>query len=77
VAAAAWLIAAALLVGGMGVAAAQGAHPFGVPESGTGMGGPGWLASFFGQVSVWQSHFYRQLTGRCAPGRRKAARPGP
>lgn len=63
VAAAAWLIAAALLVGGMGVAAAQGAHPFGVPESGTGMGGPGWLASFFGQVSVWQSHFYRQLTG--------------
>lgn len=63
VAAAAWLIAAALLAGGMGVAAAQGTHPFGVPESGTGMGGPGWLASFFGQVSVWQSHFYRQLTG--------------
>ncbi|MDH0735258.1 nickel/cobalt transporter [Achromobacter spanius] len=47
----------------MGVATAQGAHPFGVPESGTGMGGPGWLASFFGQVVVWQSHFYRQLTG--------------
>ncbi|SSW65561.1 hypothetical protein AVE30378_01724 [Achromobacter veterisilvae] len=43
-------------------AAAQGAHPFGVPESG-GAGGPGWLAGFFGQVSVWQSHFYRQLTG--------------
>lgn len=51
------------LLGGMGVATAQGAHPFGVPESGTGMGGPGWLASFFGQVAVWQSHFYRQLTG--------------
>ncbi|MFY0477700.1 nickel/cobalt transporter [Achromobacter marplatensis] len=47
----------------MGVAAAQGGHPFGVPESAMGMGGPGWLASFFGQVSVWQSHFYRQLTG--------------
>ncbi|QVQ25652.1 nickel/cobalt transporter [Achromobacter deleyi] len=47
----------------MSAAAAQGAHPFGVPESGAGMGGPGWLASFFGQVSVWQSHFYRQLTG--------------
>lgn len=44
-------------------AGAQGAHPFGVPEAGTGLGGPGWLASFFGQVSVWQSHFYRQLTG--------------
>lgn len=61
---AAWLIAAMLLLGGMGAAAAQGAHPFGVPESGgAGVGGPGWLASFFGQVSVWQSHFYRQLTG--------------
>lgn len=60
---AAILLAAMLLLGGMGVAAAQGAHPFGVPESGAGMGGPGWLASFFGQVSVWQSHFYRQLTG--------------
>ncbi|MEN4917374.1 nickel/cobalt transporter [Achromobacter spanius] len=47
----------------MSAAAAQGAHPFGVPESGAGMGGPGWLSSFFGSVSVWQSHFYRQLTG--------------
>lgn len=44
-------------------AVAQGAHPFGVPESGAGMSGPGWLASFFGRVSLWQSHFYRQLTG--------------
>ncbi|QKH39692.1 nickel/cobalt transporter [Achromobacter pestifer] len=52
-----------LLLGGVGAAAAQGAHPFGVPESGAGMGGPGWLAGFFGQVSAWQSHFYRQLTG--------------
>ncbi len=52
-----------LLLGGAGAAAAQGAHPFGVPESGAGMGGPGWLAGFFGQVSAWQSHFYRQLTG--------------
>ncbi|MGH8817176.1 MAG: nickel/cobalt transporter, partial [Achromobacter pestifer] len=60
---AAALMAGLLLCLGMGAAMAQGAHPFGVPESGTGMGGPGWLASFFGQVSVWQSHFYRQLTG--------------
>ncbi len=52
-----------LLLGGAGAAAAQGAHPFGVPESGAGMGGPAWLAGFFGQVSAWQSHFYRQLTG--------------
>jgi len=54
---------AMVLLGGMGAAVAQGAHPFGVPESGSGLAGPGWLASFFGQVSVWQSHFYRQLTG--------------
>ncbi len=61
-AALAWLLALAAM-SWMGAADAQGAHPFGVPESGAGLGGPGWLASFFGQVSVWQSHFYRQLTG--------------
>ena len=60
-AALAWLLALAAM-GWMGAADAQGAHPFGVPESGAGLGGPGWLAGFFGQVSVWQSHFYRQLT---------------
>ena len=42
---------------------AQGAHPFGVPESGGGMAGPDWLAALLGQVSAWQTHFYRQLTG--------------
>ncbi|SSW62065.1 nickel/cobalt transporter [Achromobacter agilis] len=48
--------------GCLATAAAQGAHPFGVPESG-GAGGPGWLSGVFGQIAVWQSHFYRQLTG--------------
>lgn len=52
-----------LMLGGLSAAVAQGAHPFGVPESGGGLAGPGWLSSFFGSVSVWQSHFYRQLTG--------------
>lgn len=42
---------------------AQGAHPFGVPESGGGLAGPDWLNALFGQVSAWQTHFYRQLTG--------------
>jgi ABC-type nickel/cobalt efflux system permease component RcnA len=41
---------------------AQGAHPFGVPEAARGGTGPEWLSGFFGQVSIWQSHFYRQLT---------------
>lgn len=58
----AWLLALVALAWAGG-AAAQGAHPFGVPESGgAGLGGPGWLAGFFGQVSAWQTHFYRQLT---------------
>lgn len=61
-AACAWLLALGALAW-TGMAAAQGAHPFGVPESGAGLaGGPGWLSAFFGQVSVWQTHFYRQLT---------------
>lgn len=42
------------------LAAAQGTHPFGVPEA---TGAPGWLAGWFGQVAMWQAHFYRQLTG--------------
>ncbi|MBO9352985.1 nickel transporter [Bordetella petrii] len=42
----------------------QASHPFGVPESGGGLsGGPDWLAALFGQISAWQTHFYRQLTG--------------
>lgn len=58
----AWLLALGALAW-TGMAAAQGAHPFGVPESGAGLaGGPGWLSAFFGQVSVWQTHFYRQFT---------------
>lgn len=59
----AWLLALFVALAWAAEAAAQGAHPFGVPESGgAGLGGPGWLAGFFGQVSAWQTHFYRQLT---------------
>ncbi len=42
---------------------AMAAHPFGVPEAGGAGGGSGWLSGVFAQVSMWQSHFYRQLTG--------------
>ena len=45
------------------VAVAQSSHPFGVPETSVGGGGDGWLGAFFTQMSIWQSHFYRQLTG--------------
>lgn len=42
-------------------ALAQASHPFGVPESSMGSGGA--LSGFFAQMSAWQTHFYRQLTG--------------
>lgn len=41
----------------------QTSHPFGVPDSGGTLTGPDWLRTLFSQISVWQSHFYRQLTG--------------
>lgn len=45
-----------LLLGLAGQVLAQ-AHPFAVPEAGA-AAGPSWLS----QITVWQSHFYRQLT---------------
>ena len=50
-------LALAALLAWAGPAWSQSTHPFGVPESGGGMAGPGWLAGFFGQVSAWQTHF--------------------
>ena len=40
---------------------AQSPHPFAVPESRVPVAESGWLAEFYGQMSFWQSHFYRQL----------------
>ena len=68
-------LALAALLAWAGPAWAQSAHPFGVPESGGGMAGAGWLAGF-GQVSAWQTHFYRQLTGAVRAWQAEAARPG-
>ncbi len=45
------------------LAHAQSSHPFGVPETRAMPAGDGWLSGFFAQMSAWQSHFYRQLTG--------------
>ena len=40
---------------------AQSPHPFAVPESRVPVAESGWLGEFYGQMSFWQSHFYRQL----------------
>ena len=38
-------------------------HPFAIAEQRLSTGSTGWLAEFFAQMAMWQSHFYRQLTG--------------
>lgn len=59
-----WLAVTALMLGLAPLAVwSQAAHPFGAPESGGGIAGPDWLHALFAQISVWQTHFYRQLTG--------------
>jgi len=55
-------LALAVLAAWAGAAAAQGGHPFGQPEA-AGWQPGGWLGRVFGQIALWQSHFYRQLTG--------------
>lgn len=62
--AAAWPGGMILVLLAVGPMIAWAAHPFGAPEAGgAGGGGPGWLSGALAQVSAWQSHFYRQLTG--------------
>ena len=38
-------------------------HPFATPEQRLSLGSTGWFADSSAQMSFWQSHFYRQLTG--------------
>lgn len=38
-------------------------HPFAIAEQRLSTDSTGWLAEFFAQMAMWQSHFYRQLTG--------------
>lgn len=57
------VLALFLLLGLMStVTWAQGAHPFGVPEQRLPTASSGWLAQWTGQIAIWQSEFYRQLT---------------
>ena len=44
-------------------AMAQVAHPFATPEQRLHFSLGGWFAEFSAQMAMWQSHFYRQLTG--------------
>ena len=56
-----WLVAALLLLV-CGLAIAQAPHPFGVPERTLNAPSPGWFNEWTGQIAIWQSQFYRQLT---------------
>ncbi len=57
------VLALFVLLGLLGTDAwAQGAHPFGVPEQRLPTASSGWLAQWTGQIAIWQSEFYRQLT---------------
>jgi len=38
-------------------------HPFAIAEQRLSTSSTGWFAEFFAQMALWQSHFYRQLTG--------------
>lgn len=38
-------------------------HPFAIAEQRLSTDSTGWVAEFFAQMAMWQSHFYRQLTG--------------
>lgn len=54
------LVAASLWFNGM--VQAQSPHPFAVPEQTLNTPSLGWFDQWTGQIAIWQSHFYRQLT---------------
>jgi len=45
-----------------GTVQAQSPHPFAVPEQTLNAPSLGWFDQWTGQIAIWQSHFYRQLT---------------
>lgn len=57
-----WVTALLLLIACAG-ALAQSPHPFAVPEQRLPTPTTGWLAQWTGQIAIWQSEFYRELTG--------------
>jgi ABC-type nickel/cobalt efflux system permease component RcnA len=60
------LVSVALGVALLGLTAdvlAVTSHPFAIAEQRLSTSSTGWFADFFAQMAMWQSHFYRQLTG--------------
>ena len=60
------LVSVALGVALLGLSAdllAVTSHPFAIAEQRLSTSSTGWFADFFAQMAMWQSHFYRQLTG--------------
>lgn len=60
------LVSVALGVALFGLSAdalAVTSHPFAIAEQRLSTSSTGWFAEFFAQMAMWQSHFYRQLTG--------------
>lgn len=57
-----WVVGMLLLVVGA-TALAQSPHPFAVPEQRLPTPTSGWFAQWTGQIAIWQSEFYRELTG--------------
>ena len=55
-----FLVAASLWFNG--TVQAQSPHPFAVPEQTLNTPSLGWFDQWTGQIAIWQSHFYRQLT---------------
>ncbi|MCD8517920.1 MAG: nickel/cobalt transporter [Burkholderiaceae bacterium] len=58
----------AFLLGGLlllisATALAQSPHPFAVPEQRLPTPASGWFTQWTGQIAIWQSEFYRELTG--------------
>ena len=61
-----WFMVLVLLVAASlwfnGSVQAQSPHPFAVPEQTLNTPSLGWFDQWTGQIAIWQSHFYRQLT---------------
>jgi|AntAceMinimDraft_1070359.scaffolds.fasta_scaffold00322_30 ABC-type nickel/cobalt efflux system permease component RcnA len=52
----------ALLFGASAAAQVQSAHPFAVPQQTLNTPSLGWFDQWTGQIAIWQSQFYKQLT---------------